>query len=92
MENELVKNFKCDDKMHVKWLQYMSTTLMKKMSDGKKFDLEYEINSNPTGVKMARDKMLDWAEIHFMLSMKYSTAVLSGEAWIPPQKSDTPLE
>jgi hypothetical protein len=92
MENEFVKKFKCDDILHVKWLQYMSTVLMKKMNEGKNFNLEYEINSNPLGVKIARDKVLDWAQTHFMLSMKYSTAVLSGEAWIPQQKSDTPPE
>lgn len=92
MENEFVKNFRCNDVNDVKWLRYMSTIMINKMNDGKKFNLQHEINNNPMGVKISNDKVLDWAEIHFMLSMKYSKAVLSGEAWTPPQNSDTPPE
>ena len=49
--------------------------------NGKRVNLDAVVNENPMGCTMTN--MLEFAEIHFQLSMKYSTAVLNRNAFVP---------
>jgi hypothetical protein len=37
-------------------------------------------------MKVLLQNPLDWVFVHFTLALKYTDAVLKGEAWIPPKK------
>lgn len=41
------------------------------------------INTNPMGVKVRKEEMVEWVHVHFALSMKYARDVLNSCAWIP---------
>ncbi len=45
------------------------------------------MNSNPMQVKMTENDIMDIVFIQFSLAMKYTKAILDGEAWVPPQKA-----
>ena len=45
------------------------------------------INSNPMDVEIAESDIMDIVFIQFSLAMKYTKAILDGEAWIPPQRA-----
>lgn len=78
-----IKAFDPKQKSHVVWLKKM-TDLADAMGDPKRhMSLVSEINSNPMGVKLDNRDALMWVEIHFGIAMKYSRAVLNGEAIIP---------
>lgn len=49
----------------------------------KRPDVDSFINSNPMGIVVKKEEMLDWVQIHFMVSMKYARDVLNGKAFIP---------
>jgi len=78
---DLVKNFDCKHKSHVEWLKRF-TTSMAKATSGDKTDTDIVgvMNENPLGVKVEIPSI---AYIHFQVAMKYTTAVLNGEAYIP---------
>lgn len=66
---------------HVKWLSDFfkyAENLEKSTTDISTF-----INTNPMGVHLKREEMLDWVHIHFILGMKYAQNVLKGEAYVP---------
>lgn len=49
----------------------------------KRSNIDSFINTNPMGIIVKQDEMLEWVQIHFVLGMKYSQAVLKGKAFIP---------
>ena len=78
---ELVKKFDCKDKSHVEWLKKF-TGAMAKATSGEKADMDTGggMNENPLDVK---GEIPSIAYIHFQVAMKYTTAVLNGDAYIP---------
>lgn len=38
------------------------------------------LNSNPMGIVVSKEEMMDWVQIHFIISMKYAQAVFKGKA------------
>lgn len=44
------------------------------------------MNRNPMGVSMTEKDIMDIVFVQFSLAMKYTKAILDGEAWVPPQK------
>lgn len=87
-ERAFVDNFDCADQKHVKWLQRLTVKVMSKISNGQQCDLLGEINDNPMkDAVLPKDQLLNWAQLHFVISMKYSTAVLQGNAWTPIQNT-----
>jgi len=78
-----IKAFDPAKKDHVVWLKKM-TDMAETLGDPKRHQsLVAEINSNPLGVKLDHRDALMWVEIHFGIAMKYTKAVLKGEAVIP---------
>ena len=78
-----IKAFDPAKKDHVVWLKKM-TDMAETLGDPKRHQsLVVEINSNPLGVKLDHRDALMWVEIHFGIAMKYTKAVLKGEAVIP---------
>ena len=53
----------------------------------KKVNIMHIINSNPMQVKMSEKDIMDIVFIQFSLAMKYTKAILDGEAWVPPQEA-----
>lgn len=82
---EFVKNFDCKNEDHVMWLKNVGE-VMTKVTMGEKVDLVSAVNMNPLTGAPKMSNPADWAYIHFQLAMKYSTAVLSGNAFIPAQE------
>jgi len=78
---DLVKKFDCKDHAHVEWLKRF-TGAMAKATSGDKADTDIVkiMDENPLGVKVEIPSI---AYIHFQVAMKYTTAVLNGQAWIP---------
>lgn len=72
------------DENHVLWLREVDDA-MHQTTNGKKIDIRKVINTNP--MKTKETNMLDWAYTHFQLCMKYSQAVLRGNAYVPPKPS-----
>lgn len=79
---DFVKNFDCKNEEHVLWLKLVGE-VMTKATMGEKVDLVSTVNTNPLINSPKMSNPADWAYIHFQLAMKYSTAVLSGNAFIP---------
>jgi hypothetical protein len=73
------------------WLKEVGEKLTRSMSGGK-VDLAGVVNNNPLPGKPSMENPADWAYIHFQLAMKYSTAVLSGNAFIPSSKAEILFE
>lgn len=68
---------------HVVWLKKM-TDLADSMKDlSQQFSLVKEINTNPMNVTLNERDALAWVEIHFVLAMKYTRAVLNSQAVVP---------
>lgn len=69
---------------HVLWFKRMCEVAesMGKMSE--QIMLVGEINMNPMKIEIEHGEALEWVHVHFCLGMKYSKAVVNGEAWIPP--------
>jgi len=78
--NDFLKNFNPREESHVFWLKAIGEA-MAKATNGKRVNLDAVVNENPMGCTMTN--MLEFAEIHFQLSMKYSTAVLNRNAFVP---------
>jgi hypothetical protein len=47
-----------------------------------------EINENPMKIEVKHVEALEWPNIHFIICMKYTKAVLSGRAFIPPNSNE----
>lgn len=82
MSANFVKNFNCKNEKHVLWLRDVGHE-MAKATAGEKVDIEKTINTNPIDGSPRLENMIDWAYTHFQLAMKYSNAVLNGEAFVP---------
>lgn len=80
-----VKNFDCNNERHVLWLKDVGDA-MTKTTMGEKVDLIKVVNENPIDGNPQMSNPMDWAYIHFQLAMKYSTAVLNGDAYLPTSK------
>lgn len=79
---DFVKNFDCKNEDHVLWLKKVGAG-MAVITSGKKYDISKEVNDNPLTGKPQMTNPMDWAYIHFQLAMKYTNAVLNGDAFIP---------
>jgi len=88
---EFVKNFDCKNEAHVMWLKDIGKA-MAKVSTGDRVDIANIANSNPLPGTPKMKNPMDMAEIHFMLCMKYATAVLDGQAFIPSNKTEVLFE
>lgn len=85
-----IRAFDSMQKSHVQWLKKM-TDIAETLGDMQKHQaLVVEINTNPMGVKLDHKDALMWVEIHFGIAMKYTKAVLKGEAIIPMDVSRAP--
>ncbi len=81
-----IKAFDPMNKAHVQWLKKM-TDIAETLGDPSKHQtLVAEINKNPLSVKLDNRDALSWVEIHFGIAMKYTKAVLNGEAIVPMTK------
>ena len=83
---EFVKNFDCKNEAHVMWLKDIGKA-MAKVSTGEKLDIAKIANNNPLPGTPKMKNPMDMAEIHFMLSMKYATAILNCDAFVPIKKA-----
>lgn len=75
--------FDTTNKVHVRWLKKFfdfAETLATSRTPVDEF-----INTNPMGVKVTKEEIIEWIHIHFCLAMRYSKDVLDGKAWIPQQ-------
>lgn len=66
---------------HVAWLGKFFT--FAETLGAKRGNIDEFINSNPMGITVKQEEMLEWVQIHFMLGMKYSQAVLKQKAYVP---------
>ena len=80
-----VRTFDCKNQEHVLWLKKLGETTAQSLSGGKT-DLIKVIADNPLPDKPSMDNVMEFAYIHFQLCMKYTNAVLSGDAFIPDTK------
>ena len=89
MESQVAQRFASQfqpqQESHVLWMKRVVTSLNDMMS--KKVNLLHVMNSNPMQVKMSEKDIMDIVFIQFSLAMKYTKAILDGEAWVPPQKA-----
>jgi hypothetical protein len=86
-----VRSFDCKNKDHVFWLKDVGQVMAKTMS-GERIDLTSAVNNNPLPGKPSMENPADWAYIHFQLTMKYATAVLSCDAFVPTNKTEVLFE
>lgn len=81
--SDFYKAFRPENERHVKWFKRMFEVADDMKDINKAITLVGEINMNPMKIDIKHGEALEWPNIHFMLSMKYSKAVLLGEAFIP---------
>jgi len=74
-------SFKFDPtkKEHVEWLKAAGDSFKKSMRE--KNDFMKAVNENPISDEKINPQ--DWAQLHFVLAMKYTDAVFDGTAYIP---------
>ena len=82
---EFVKNFDCKNEEHVMWLKEVGQVMSKSMS-GERVDIMSTVNANPLNNSPKMNNPADWAYVHFQLAMKYASAVLSCDAFVPTKK------
>ena len=93
-EISLAKSFQPNHKDHVLWLQdlFNATRKMNEQMTSKSqvemrkaggMDLTTVLKSNPMNVKIKDVDSLNFPMIHMSIGMRYSEAVLKGQAWIP---------
>jgi len=80
-----VRSFDCKNEDHVMWLKKVGEVMAMSIG-GERINVAAEVNDNPLPGKPEISNVADWAYVHFQLCMKYSTAVLAGDAFVPPQK------
>lgn len=66
-------------KEHTEWLKRAGDSFKKSMRE--KHNFMADVNNNP--VTDEEIKPQDWAQLHFVLAMKYTDAVFDGTAYIP---------
>lgn len=71
--------FDSKNETHVLWFKSLHVATITGKSVDKVLD------ANPFGIKVSKKDCLEWVNIQFILAMKYSTCVLDGKAWVPPQ-------
>ena len=91
MAELFVRNFDCKNEKHVMWLKEVGAG-MAKVSTGEKYDISRTVNNNPLPGNPKMSNPMDWAYIHFQLAMKYTNAVLNGDAFIPSNKTEVLFE
>ncbi len=82
--SKFVEKFDPSNAAHVLWLSKFfdfAETLATKRNNIDDF-----INTNPMGIVVKQEEMLEWVQIHFTVAMKYSQAVLKGSAFVPKQQ------
>jgi hypothetical protein len=82
---DFVKQFDCKNVKHVIWLKELGSSMARSIGGGKS-DISKMIKENPLPGKPSMDNVMDFAYVHFQLCMKYTNAVLNGEAYVPNQK------
>ena len=87
-----VKAFDPLNKAHVQWLKKMNDIAETLGDPTRHQTLVAEINTNPMKVKLDHRDALSWVEIHFGVAMKYTKAVLKGEAIVPMSKDSGKME
>lgn len=80
---QFIDAFDSSNKVHVKWLKKFFDFAENLATSRKPID-EF-IHTNPFGIQVSNDQLIEWIHIHFSLSMKYSKDVLNRKAWIPEQ-------
>jgi hypothetical protein len=75
----ILLKFDPTNEAHVMWLKRASDSFKKSMRE--KHDFMKDINDNPICDEVIKPQ--DWAELHFVLAMKYTDAVFDGSAYIP---------
>lgn len=80
--SDFVSGFDCKNISHVMWLRDVGR-VMEQTTNGKRVDVVGTVNNNPLRGKPQMKNVMDWAYIHFQLTMKYANAVLNEQAFIP---------
>ena len=80
-----VRSFDCKNEDHAMWLKKVGGVMAMAIG-GDRIDVIGAVNDNPLPGKPSIDNPMDWAYVHFQRCMKYSTAVLAGDAFVPSQK------
>lgn len=65
------------NKEHVLWLKALHEATVNEKAPNEL------MKSNPFGIKVSSQDILEWVNIMFSLAMKYAMEVLSGKAWVP---------
>jgi hypothetical protein len=68
---------------HVEWLMKFFDLSKVALDIDKKVDVVGFIHTNPMGITLSSKEVLDWVEIHFIVSMKYMKLFMDGKAYIP---------
>lgn len=80
--DRFAKAFNPQNMTHVMWLSKFFE-YAEKLDDRSTVDIGTFINTNPMGLTLKKEEMLDWVHIHFILGMKYAQNVLKGTAFVP---------
>lgn len=80
-----VRSFDCKNEKHAMWLKDVGEGMAKTIG-GEKLDILTIVNDNPLPGKPSMDNPMEWAYVHFQLCMKYATAVLNVDAFVPTTK------
>jgi hypothetical protein len=83
--SDFVKGFDCKNETHIMWLKEVGR-VMAQTTDGKRVDIIGTVNGNPIQGSPQMKNVMDWAYVHFQLTMKYANAVLNGQAFVPTGK------
>lgn len=86
--SDFYKAFDPENQRHVKWLKRMFAVSEDMRDLSKQITLLAEINENPMKIEVKHAEALEWPNIHFIICMKYTKAVLSGKAFIPPNSNE----
>lgn len=78
---KFIEAFDSSNKVHVKWLKKFFDFAENLATTRQPVD-EF-IDSNPFGIKVTKEELIEWIHIHFSLAMLYSKEVLHGKAWVP---------
>jgi len=79
MESAFLEKFNPSDESHVLWFSDM----IKVARIFTSVDLTTYINTNPMKIDFDANSIFGWPNIHCLLGMKYASAVLEGNAFIP---------
>jgi hypothetical protein len=76
---DFYSKFDPSDKLHITWFSRMNDVA----NDMGAFNLLQEVNKNPMKIDFEETKILEWAQIHCILGLKYAKAVLAKTAYVP---------